>query len=372
MCRRRRRDPAIRRPVTGAARHVIATRRRALRIPVALFALSLLARPAAGQLEVTVVAPNGEPIAAAQVELWSGMKRGVMRVADRRGQVHFTAVEASAAVAVMARRIGFAPRRAPLPPGAPELRVVLEPTARVLPEISVASETPGCPQKEDPAARKLWDVSRRRYDDTTTLGRLATLQYAAGEVDSDSVGQFDPARLLAGQREANRPAVRGLRLDIAEHGYAWMLPERHYYWDYGVWGYPPLEADYAQHFTEALFGSRHTFTFDHSARNDEVVLHFCPRHRKQSGLEGTLRIGADGSFVSARWTYRNPKHDAEPAGAEAVFGAAPRPGGVPVLVAASGLFWRRLPSGRYYQRYQQYEGWVFTGGDTLPNLAEHR
>lgn len=345
---------------------------RALRIPLVLFALSLLARPAAGQLEVTVVAPSGEPIAAAQVELWSGMKRSVLRVADRSGQVHFTAVEASTAVAVLARRIGFAPRRAPVPPGARELRVMLEPTARVLPEISVASETTGCPRKEDPAARKRWEASRRLYDDTTTLGRVTRLQYAAGEVDSDSVGQFDPARLLAGQRGANRPALRGLRQDIAEHGYAWMLPERHYYWDYGVWGYPALEAHYAQHFTEALFGSRHTFAFDHSTRNDEVVLRFCPRNRKHSGLEGTLRIGADGSLVSARWTYRNPKHDAEPAGGEAVFSAAPRSGGAPILVAASGLFWRRLPSGQYYQRYQQFEGWEFTSGDTLPSQAERR
>lgn len=79
--------------------------------------------------------------------------------------------------------------------------------------------------------------------------------------------------------------------------------ECHYYLDYGVWGYPLLEADYAQHFTEALFGRRHTFTFERSARSDEVTLRFCPRNRKQSGLEGTLQIGVDGRFISARWQY---------------------------------------------------------------------
>lgn len=321
------------------------------------------------QLQVTVQGPAGEPVAAALVQLRRGAQRGATRVTDRTGRAHFTEAEAGGTDLVQARRIGFAPSHTPYSPGTHSLTIVLQSVATVLPEINVGSATQGCPQRDDRAARERWETSRRLYDDTTTLGRTSALQYVASVVDGDSVGQFDPARLLPGYRGTNAPALRGLRADIAEYGYAWMLPERHYYWDYGVWGYPVLEADYAQHFTEALFGARHTFTFDRTAGSDAVVLRFCPRNRKQSGLEGTLRLEADASLVSARWQYWNPRHDAEPAGGEVVFAVSVQPGARPVLTAANGLFWRQLRSGRYYQRWQQYDGWVLTGGDTLAAVA---
>lgn len=52
-----------------------------------------------------------------------------------------------------------------------------------------------------------------------------------------------------------------------------------------------------------------------------------------------------------------------------MFSVTVQPNVRPVLTAANGLFWRQLRSGLYYQRWQQYDAWVLTGGDTLAAVA---
>jgi hypothetical protein len=194
-----------------------------------LLGMGLAARPALAQLQVTITGSGGASVAGAQVELWHGATRIAVRVADRAGRARFSADEAGEATVVQVRRIGFAPMRTSRPPEARELVMVLEPLARALPRVRVASQQSRCPQREDPDARSAWESSRQRYDDTSSLGRAAILEYSAGEVGQDSIGLIDPEHLLGGVRGSNRPAIRGLRQDVAEHGYAWMLPPRHYY-----------------------------------------------------------------------------------------------------------------------------------------------
>lgn len=118
---------------------------------------------------------------------------------------------------------------------------------------------------------------------------------------------------------------------------------RHSEPEFGIWGYASLHSAQAGHFATPHFAVHHTLSV--LARDaTEITLVFCPHSRKQTGLEGTLRLGADTTFVGARWTYWNAHRRRESAGGEVTF----NPPGLTAfgarapLLAASGLFWRKL------------------------------
>ena len=54
-------------------------------------------------------------------------------------------------------------------------------------------------------------------------------------------------------------------------------------------------------------GAKQTLSFLKGPQDpDAIVLVFCGRDRKQSGIDGTLRLGADSAFIDARWRIWNP------------------------------------------------------------------
>lgn len=336
------------------------------RAALPLLAIVLAGRPAWAQLRLDVVGTDRMPVAAAQVELWSPTARKAARVSDDSGRVTFRLAETNGATAVLVRRIGYEPRRVPLGEGVVELEVQLQALAASLPAVTIAAAERACPQPESDQARARWEGSRRLYDSASTLGRTSALKEAEGDIEESELGDVEQMRLTTGARGTTTAGLTGEHDAIAAHGYAWPLHGRHFFREYGLWEYPKLEADYAAHFADPLFGARHSFTIlDSGASTGETVLQFCPRDRRRSGLEGTLRIASDGSFIAARWRFWNPKRNGETAGGEVVFAPRPVDERAPELLAASGLFWRRLPSGLYYQRWQQYERWILTAGDTL-------
>ena len=92
----------------------------------------------------------------------------------------------------------------------------------------------------------------------------------------------------------------------------------------------------------------------------EVILAFCPRDRRRTGIEGTMQIMSDSGFIAAVWSYWNPDRHRELAGGEVSFAPPenrPAIGKVPLL-ASSGFFWRRLPTGRFYQLWFDFEKWM--------------
>lgn len=150
--------------------------------------------------------------------------------------------------------------------------------------------------------------------------------------------------------------IGGLRSAIEQYGYAWREPSVHVDEDYGVWFYPPLQAEYAEHFADSLFAAKHTLSV--VSAGEETVIGYCPKDRKLPGLEGTLRVASDGSFVEARWRFWNPVRNSEDAGGDLVFAPRDPENTHGLLLAAQGLFWRRLPSGLYYQVSQDYSHWT--------------
>ncbi len=167
---------------------------------------------------------------------------------------------------------------------------------------------------------------------------------------------FDGSPSTEGTRGYTREGMIGARAQIASSGYVRRLRSGHSQELFGVWGYPPLHAELSGHFGDSLFGGAHTFRMVESISR-LTTIRFCPRKGRRSGLEGTMRLDAFGALVDVRWTYWNPDRSGELAGGEVIF-APPSASASGPLLATSGLFWRRLPSGRFRQTWQRYSEWV--------------
>jgi hypothetical protein len=326
-----------------------------------LFAISVMvapALPAQAPLKVFVES-SGAPVAEATIELWTSTARVALRVADREGSATFTAAEVRAATTLLARRVGFAPGRVSVDALLPEIRIALERLAAPLAEVTVREAEQACPAREDSRARALWEAARTRYVAPDKEHRKSWFSYQTGTVRSAELGLVDRARLqYRGVRQADRGVLAAEDARVARQGYVWPLEGSHTSEQFGIWKYPTLQHFHAEHFAEDVFGSLQTLSFaKDGADEDASVLVFCGRDRKRSGIDGTIKLGADSSFLVARWRYWNPARDAEKAGGEVVFTPFDRRSFTPWLHAAQGLYWRELRGGMYWHRWEEYEGW---------------
>lgn len=324
------------------------------------------ALPAQGALTVYVES-GGTPVAEATVELWTTSARVAVRVADRNGTAMFTAAEVGAATTLLARRVGFAPGRVSVDALVLEIRIALERLAAPLAEVTVREAEQACPAREDPRARALWEAARRRYVVPDPRNRKSWFALHSGAVRSVELGLIDRTRLRRGIRGIDARLVQGEDSRISRSGYVWPVDGGHASEDIGVWDYPRLQHFHSEHFAEDAFGSLQTLSFaKDGADADSSALVFCGRDRKRSGIDGTLQLDADSSFLVARWRYWNPARDAEKAGGEVVFTPFDSRSATPFLHAAQGLFWRELRGGMYWHRWEEYEGWELSVRDSAP------
>ena len=329
-------------------------------LPTALF----------GQVVVRVTDVADHPVPAALVELWSASERVAARVTDSDGLARFIAGERARSHAAIVRRIGFLPGHLILGSASDTVVVHLEPLSGSLPSITVLAARQACPQTDSPEARQLWREVASRYLTPSTQGRQANVEERRATVAEDQVGSVGTGSLRTGWRLYTLGGMSGARASIAQRGYIRPLSGSHIYDDFGIWRYPPLHAELAGHFVDSLFGEAHTLTLSRAdARN--LVLRFCARDRRRDGLDGVMRVDASGSLSDARWTYWNPARDAELAGGEVIFTPLAESGHAP-LFAASGLFWRRLPSKRFLQSWQDYSAWELLADSVGTNGASRR
>jgi hypothetical protein len=328
-----------------------------------LVAVSILA-PALLPAQVTGrTVDRGQPLAGAQVELWTPTSRLAQRVTNSRGEFRFTAPEAVLAVAIAIRRIGYAPTRVALEPERTDYVIELSALAAPLPEVSTREAARLCPNVESAEARMLWEAATRRYLpwQADTMGRRSGYLQFMGHVHAESLGTFDPSRLRRGDGLAVTGVIQGGRQRIRSQGYVRLLSFPHHEPDYGIWGYSSLWSWYTGHFAEPAFTERHSLSVLHGDGR-EVTLIVCPRSRRETGMEGTVRLGRDTTFIAARWTYWNPDRNRESAGGEVVFtppGVSARGQRLPLL-PLSGLFSRKLLNGRYWQRWEEYDRWILS------------
>lgn len=319
-----------------------------------LLCLLLLARPAAAQLRGVVTDPAGAPVVGAQVEVWGPEARLAATQTDAEGTFTFPAQATATAKRLVLRRIGYRSLVVPVPaPSAAPARYVLHPEAVELPELVATLNRKPCPNREDPAARRLWTRARSRYsDDTRDREANGDWLYVEEDVTPDRVGVVDERRARLGSELGGRPeyptsfGFRPTQLRIRELGYAfpmpWKDPSYRPWREFYAWEYPRLGTFAAHHFASGLFGERHTFSFQRRAPR-ETVLAFCGSRRGgQPYLEGTLTVGSDTTFVAAAWSFVTPE-PRERAGGEVTFAPPVTAGGAPgQLRAARGVFWRRL------------------------------
>ncbi|MET0398514.1 MAG: carboxypeptidase-like regulatory domain-containing protein [Longimicrobiaceae bacterium] len=324
--------------------------------------------PAAAQLRGVIADPDGRPVPGATVELWGASARLGRTTTDARGEFGFTAEAAAGAGAVTVQRIGFAPlTRAVAPPASLELR--LEPLAVPLPELRSRTARRACPNREEPAARRLWEAARRRYDaGIASRGISSVSRTWSGIVDARDVGIVDEDR-MHGATAGGHGEATGVDGMVRRWGYAAPKSLGYIPWgiswqdDFFAWSYPALHERYAYHFAGDTFGALHALSVL-SAGDGATTLGFCPRGRERTAIEGTLTLGADGSFLSAAWSFRTPR-PREDAGGEVVF--APRSTGVRPLLPVRGVFWRRMGgSRRYWQRASTYTAWFVGQDSTMP------
>lgn len=341
---------------------------RRAHLPSVLLLLGLLASPAPAQVRGVVTGPDGRPVPAAAVELWGTDARLGRTATDAQGRFDFPADAAAGAGSLTVQRIGFGPlTRTVAPPASLELR--LEPLAVSLPELRTSTARRACPNREDPAARGLWEAGRRRYDPLVEARGVTFIsRMAAGTVDAREVGIVDEDRLRPATGASSGRAM-GIDAMIGRWGYAARKSLGYIPWsaswndDAFSWSYPALHERYAFHFAGDAFGAAHTLSVLRRS-GDGTTLAFCPRDRERTGIEGTLTLAPDGSFLDAAWRFRTPKPH-EDAGAEVVF--APRSPGMRPLFPLRGVFWRRMGgSRRYWQRAATYTAWLVGEDGSIP------
>ena len=306
------------------------------------------------QTIVKVADATGTPIPSANVELWSATVRVAVRVTDHAGIARFSAGDRARSEAVIARRIGFRPGHLSIS-GSDTMVVRMEAFQGSLPSVTVVAARRACPRAEDPEAVHRWRMSAAQYQSPSTTGRKADVEWRRATITEGDVGTIDLGSPSTGWRFYTHAGMIGARNGLAKGGYVRPLSGSHSYDDFGTWRYPALHAELAGHFADPSFADQHTMSMGPSGGQTTLV-EFCARDRNRSGLDGSLRIDASGALLDARWTYWNPVRGSEQAGGEVAFAPPSRPGMGP-LFSASGLFWRRLPSGMYLQSWQRYSEW---------------
>jgi hypothetical protein len=326
-----------------------------LRFLAVLIAL-IIASPARAQTSGRITDPNGQPIAGARVELWSGARLVSAEMSDSVGVFRFAQPGIAEATAIVASRAGYHTRSERFQDHPSARTLVLTPRIVQLPGIVVGvSSTPLCPNRDDREARALWGAASRRYEQIDTLTIAWVESFVAKEGAWQQVGSYQEAELLPNRRMTGPQR----RMVEPRAGYGFrqttsLSP------DFGEWFYYLLDSNQAQHFIDASFGAYNSFSI--RTRDAEgIVLAFCSRNlsREAVRLEGTLTLSHDTTIVSAQWEYVPPRSD-ERAGGEAYFLAHPGGGSRPWLVPATSLYWRSLPSRehRYFHRWQRFEEWV--------------
>ena len=316
------------------------------------------------QTEVHVIGPIAQPIFGARVDLWNETAIVASRHTNDAGVAQFSATEMAAASAVLVRRIGFLPTRVSVPQPVGRIEVLLDALAGSLPAVTVNAVATKCPHVGDSSAAVLWRTAATRYRVPSLEGRVSRMEQATAVVVEAAVGEFDGAPRIDGWREYTRLGMEGAHARLSARRYVTPLQDNHQHEMFGLWAYPALDAELAGHFVTPGFGEAHSFERV-SVGPAFVVLRFCARDRRRPGLDGTLRLDSTNALLDARWRYWNPLRHSEEAGGEVVFVPPARDLFAQPLLSASGLFWRRLPSGRYAQRWQQYSAWRLEAGGEI-------
>jgi len=343
---------------------------RFLALPLLL--LVLCTATAAAQVRGSVVDSVGNAVPAATVELWSGLRRVRETRTDSRGGFQLETDRTWPPTGLLVRRIGFENSALAIR-GDTSVVIALRPTALQLSGIVVTAGKRVCPNREDPAARVLWEAMRARYptrSGTVYFHSFGTLVRATVPFEQiDEVGEVEPPERTW---QYSGTTTWGVWRDIiGRDGYA-MRINGGMGEAYAFWFYAPLQLAIAQHFVEPQFAELHTISIVSTAGGD-AVLGFCSRPgdaRSRTRLEGTLTLSPTRELIRARWRYLTPTLN-EDAGSEVEY-LPPRILSGALLLPRSYRYWRRTNRGRFFVQQQTFSEWRISPDPTPPTMpARH-
>ncbi len=319
------------------------------------------------QITGTAVSQSGDPLEGVLVEAWSADRRVITRITDFEGRFTFPAAVAEVTTALYAHRLGYHALRTELQEGVTEYLLRMSEAPIAIEGLVVSVDPPVCSRREDAEARALWSAMARRY--SSGIDTLGVATYVSGSIQAvshDGIGPVAVGSAGTAQR-GSAPLFRASwRRRVDRSGYARPLSAPSSDGTYEAWGYPPLEADFAVHFGDEVFGEQHRFTME-GERDGGWIVRFCPKDPDDPHIRGILQIGGDTLLKVAEWSFVTDEPH-EDAGGRATFGAEMPLTAAAFLLPTEGLFWRRTRHNQYIQRYERYEGWIVAPGDSVPFL----
>lgn len=346
--------------------------RRILALPLLLVWASLMpASPVGAQITGVTVDGAGAPVSGVVVEAWSDDGHLASRITGDDGRFRFPPEVADRATRLRAGRLGYRPLVERVDPGAGTHRLRLEEEPIPLEELVVRSEQRRCTADEEDGARELWDALRSRYSGPMdTVGVATYLARAEKLVSRDEVGPLELPSEMLQQRGSSSQLRFSWTRQVRRGGYAFPVRRTERGRSFDSWTYAPLEADFAPHFVDPVFGELHRFRV--RDRGDfGWLLEFCPRDTGDPSIRGTMRIGRDTSLLSVEWQFETPEPD-EDAGGRAFFPPTTGPPARNHPLPTESLFWRRMPGGEFQEIHQRFERWIVAQGDTVPFLPPRK
>jgi len=335
-------------------------------------ALAAFAGAASAQLSGVVTARGGIPLEGVAVEAWSGDRRLAAVLSDADGAFSFPEIVALQTVMLRAGALGFDVLEVAVVEGVDSYDLRLAEAPLVLEGLLVTTEEAPCEMRRDESrARGLWEYARSRYHGIMdTLGIATYLAEADTVLPLGKLGPLELPDLNLSQRGSSSLLRFSWTRRIEREGYAFKVRRMDGAQPYDSWVYPPLEADFAPHFVDDLFGERHRFIVD-DEREDGWSLAYCPEKDDKPAIAGTIELARDTTFVSVEWIFQTPE-PVEHAGGRAVFSPLLPGSENTYFLPSEAIIWRAVPEGDYVQRYQRYEKWFVAPGDSVPLLPLRR
>ncbi len=345
-------------------------RRRGVALSFA--AQCLLAGPAAAQIDGLVTRAGGLPLEGVSVEAWSEDLRVGATLTGASGEFSFPEAIALNTVMLRVGALGFEVAEVAVQSGVNAYTIELTEAPLAVEGLVVTMEKTTCEQgREDVQARSLWQYARFRYDGLMdTLGVATYLAEADTIVPLSQLGSLKLPALNLSQRGSSSILRFQWTRRIDRDGYAFAIRRTDGGAPYDSWVYPPLEADFAPHFVDDVFGERHRFVIEDESP-DGWLLAYCPKDTGKPSIKGTITLARDTTFASIDWLFQTPE-PLEHAGGRAFFTPILSRSVLSHLLPAEAVIWRAVPAGDYLQSYQRYEDWMVAPGDSVPQLPLRR
>jgi len=318
------------------------------------------------------MARGGIPLEGVAVEVWTASSRLAARLTGANGRFFFPESIAFQAVTLQVGGLGFRDREVVVEQGVDEYTIQLDEAPLVLEGLVVTTEQGTCEMgRDDAAARQLWQLARLRYHGLMdTLGVATYLAEADTVVPLSKIGPLDLPALALSQRGSSSLLRFSWSRRIERDGYAFKVRRTDGARPYDSWVYAPLDADFAPHFVDDLFGERHRMVLEHEGP-EGWTLAYCPKKDNKPSIKGTIALARDTTFKSIEWLFETPD-PVEHAGGRAVFAPPLSAFRQTYLLPSEAIVWREVPSGEYLQRYQRFEDWLVAPGDSVPALPLRR